>query len=82
MTSEMTKITRNSTNKIFAIPAAPEAMPPNPNRAAISATTRKIKAHLNTAISFSEPSSPAESQSKGQRHTMEGVSMLSSPLAV
>jgi hypothetical protein len=32
---------RNMTNKIFAIPAAPAAMPPQPNTAAIKAITRK-----------------------------------------
>tara|TARA_R110000850_G_scaffold105023_7_gene215815 strand:+ start:989 stop:1099 length:111 start_codon:yes stop_codon:yes gene_type:complete len=30
---------------ILAMPAAPAAMPPNPNKAAINATTKKIMTH-------------------------------------
>lgn len=40
--SEIRKSTINTKNKIFAIPAAPEAIPPNPNMAAIIATIKKI----------------------------------------
>src|SRR5690606_21305664 len=36
--------TRNTTNRIFAIPAAPAAMPENPSTAAISAMTKKTTA--------------------------------------
>lgn len=34
-------------NKILAIPAAPAAMPPNPNRAAIRAIIKNITVHLS-----------------------------------
>lgn len=37
---------------ILAIPAAPAAIPPNPNIAAITATTRKIKTHRNIIVVF------------------------------
>ena len=37
-------------NSVLAIPAAPAAMPVNPNIAAISAITRKIADHLNMII--------------------------------
>jgi hypothetical protein len=40
-------ITRNRKNRNFAIPAAADAIPVNPNKAAISAITRKINAHFN-----------------------------------
>jgi hypothetical protein len=40
-------------NKIFAIPAAPAAMPPNPNIAAIIATTRKIIVQRNICADLS-----------------------------
>lgn len=36
---------------IFAIPAAPAAIPPNPNKAAIKATTKKITIHLIMILS-------------------------------
>jgi hypothetical protein len=39
---------------IFAIDAAPAAIPVKPKRAAIIATTRKITVHLNIAIIFNE----------------------------
>ena len=39
---ERTNSTRKIKNKIFAIPAAPEATPPNPNTAAIMAIMRKL----------------------------------------
>lgn len=39
-------------NSVLAIPAAPAAMPVNPNIAAIIAITRKIADHLNMIIYF------------------------------
>jgi len=39
-------------NNVLAIPAAPAAMPVNPNIAAIIAITRKIADHLNMIICF------------------------------
>ena len=50
-------ITSNTTNmkkRIFAMDAAPAAMPPKPNTAAIKATTRNVIIHRNIIISFSE----------------------------
>jgi len=47
---------RNSTikmkNKIFAIPAAPAAIPPNPKIAAIIATIRKITVQRSIGLKF------------------------------
>jgi len=40
-------ITRKRKNKNFAIPAAADAMPVNPNKAATSAMIRKIAAQRN-----------------------------------
>jgi len=40
-------MTRNKKKSIFAIPAAPAAIPPNPKIAAISARTKKVRAQLN-----------------------------------
>jgi len=40
----MTAPMRNTTNKTFAIPAAPTAIPPNPKNAAINAMTKKTTA--------------------------------------
>jgi hypothetical protein len=40
-------MTKNKKNKIFAIPAAATAIPPNPNAAAISAIIKKVNAHPN-----------------------------------
>jgi hypothetical protein len=37
-------MTRNTANRILAMPAAPAAMPENPNSAAISAITKKTTA--------------------------------------
>jgi hypothetical protein len=39
-------------NRVLAIPAAPAAMPVNPNIAAIIAITRKIADHLSMIILF------------------------------
>ena len=41
------KKTRKMKNRILAIPAAAAAMPVNPNKAAISAITKKIAAHFS-----------------------------------
>lgn len=43
-------------NNIFAIEAAPAAIPPNPNIAAIMATTKKISAQRNISNSFGDVS--------------------------
>src|SRR5215210_361795 len=47
MTSDTTKAMRNRKNRILAIPAAPEAMPPNPKTAAMMATMKKPIAQLS-----------------------------------
>jgi hypothetical protein len=39
-------------NKIFAIDAAPAAIPVNPNMPAMIAITRKIAAHFSIAVIF------------------------------
>lgn len=39
-------------NKIFAIEAAPDAMPPKPNTAAIMATTKNITVQRNISLNF------------------------------
>jgi hypothetical protein len=44
---EITNSTRNKKNMNFAIPAAPAAIPPNPNIAATMATTRNIIVQRN-----------------------------------
>ena len=44
------KNTRNTKNRIFAIPAAVPAIPPKPNAAATRATTKNIKAQYNTVM--------------------------------
>ena len=50
------KESRNNTkkikNKIFAMPAAPAAMPPNPNIAAMIAITRNVIVQRNIVIIF------------------------------
>ena len=50
------KESRNNTmkikNKILAIPAAPAAMPPNPNIAAIIAITRNVIVQPNIVVIF------------------------------
>ena len=45
--SETRNRTRKMKNKIFAMDAAPAAIPPNPKIAAIIATTRKITVQRN-----------------------------------
>jgi len=39
-------------NKIFAIEAAPDAIPPKPNTAAIMATTKNITVQRNISFNF------------------------------
>jgi len=39
-------------NKIFAIEAAPDAIPPKPNTAAIMATTKNITVQRNISFRF------------------------------
>jgi hypothetical protein len=50
------KDNKNSTmkmkNKIFAMEAAPEAIPPKPNIAAIMATTKNITVQRNISFRF------------------------------
>jgi hypothetical protein len=43
---------RKIKNNILAIPAAPAAIPPKPNMAAIIATTKKIIVQRNITLSF------------------------------
>lgn len=44
--------TRKIKNIVFAIDAAPAAIPENPKKAAIIAITRKIAVHLNITFRF------------------------------
>jgi hypothetical protein len=44
--------TRKIKNRILAIEAAPDAIPPKPKIAAIIATTRKITVQRNIALDF------------------------------
>ena len=53
MIRDSTNSIRKIKNKIFAIPAAPAAIPPNPKMAAIMATTRKITVQRNITYNFS-----------------------------
>ena len=46
--------TKNRKNKNLAIPAAPAAIPPKPNIAAIIATTRNINVQRNIALNFND----------------------------
>jgi len=46
------KSTRKIKNRIFAIEAAPDAIPPKPKIAAIMAITRKITVQRNIALGF------------------------------
>jgi len=45
--NEIIKITTKTKNKIFAMPVAAPAIPPNPNTPAIIATIRKIIEYLS-----------------------------------
>ena len=56
MTSDTTNSTRNTTNKIWAIPLAAPAIPPKPNTAAIIAIIRKAIAHDSITLSPLFPS--------------------------
>jgi hypothetical protein len=47
MIRDTRNMTRKTKKRIFAIPAAAPAMPPKPNRAAMSAITRNVTAHPN-----------------------------------
>lgn len=46
------KSTKKIKNKIFAIEAAPAAMPPNPNTAAMIAMIRNMTVQRNMVINF------------------------------
>lgn len=48
-----TNSTKKTKNKIFAIEAAPAAMPVNPKRAATNAITRKMSDQRNIVLVFS-----------------------------
>lgn len=48
---EMRNMATKIQKRIIAIPDAADAMPPNPNTAAMIATTKKIKAYLNIQVS-------------------------------
>ena len=50
--NEMINSTRNIKNNILAIDAAPAAIPPNPNTAAIIATIRNITVQRNIIFQF------------------------------
>ena len=52
MMSDMINRTRKIKNNTLAIEAAPAAIPPNPNKAAIKATTKKITVQRNIVLSF------------------------------
>jgi len=47
-----TNSTKKIKNKTLAIPAAPAAIPPKPNIAAIIAITKKINVQRNIVLSF------------------------------
>ena len=53
MTKVIIKSTRKIKNKIFAIEAAPAAIPPKPNIAAIIATTKNMTVQRNIINGFS-----------------------------
>ena len=46
------KRTMKMKNKTFAMEAAPDAMPPKPNIAAMMATTKKITVQRNISLDF------------------------------
>ena len=50
--SDRTNKIKKMKNRTFAIPAAPAAIPPNPNMAAIIATIRKIIVQRNITYFF------------------------------
>ena len=47
MIKDIIQITKNTKNRIFAIPAADPAIPPNPNTAAIIAMTKNTSDQCN-----------------------------------
>ena len=51
--SDTTNRIRKMTNNILAMEAAPAAIPPNPNTAAMIATIRKITVHRNIVRNLS-----------------------------
>ena len=59
LTALLIKLKTNNTKKmkntIFAIPAAPAAIPPNPKTPAIRATTKKMTAKRNIILNFWNP---------------------------
>jgi hypothetical protein len=50
--SDTTKSIRNTTKRIFAMPAAPAAMPPKPNTAAIMAIIKNVIDQRNIMCDF------------------------------
>jgi hypothetical protein len=50
--SDTTKNIRNTTKRIFAIPAAPAAIPPKPNTAAIMAIIKNVTDQRNILYDF------------------------------
>jgi hypothetical protein len=52
--SEIRNNTIKMKNRILAIDAAPDAIPPKPNTAAMIATTRKITVQRNIVLDFSD----------------------------
>ena len=52
MINDITNSAKNMKKIIFAIEAAPAAIPPKPNIAAINATTKNITVHLNIILGF------------------------------
>ena len=51
-TKDITKRTRKTTKRIFAIEAAPAAIPPKPKTAAIMAIIRKVTVQRSIIIKF------------------------------
>ena len=49
---DRTNSIRKIKNKILAIPAAPAAIPPNPNNAAINATTKNVIVQRSIGCGF------------------------------
>ena len=52
MINDIISNTKKIKKIIFAIPAAPAAMPPKPNMAAMIAITRKIRVQRNIVLTF------------------------------
>jgi hypothetical protein len=52
MINEIINNTRKIKNRILAIDAAPAAIPPNPNTAAIIATIKNMTVQRNITLSF------------------------------